>query len=159
MLPTAGRGHGAFTRAQVPADQLRSMLGITSVAVRVGDKPLAITRSRADLRQPMKIRSQKSWHLAPSCSCLEPRTRLPLTPKKIANFTFDPPTIPVKAGATVTWVNADDIPHVVSEKNGAFRSNALDTNDTFTQTFPTAGTIEYFCAIHPHMTGKIIVTP
>jgi plastocyanin len=78
---------------------------------------------------------------------------------KIANFTFDPPTITVKAGATVTWVNADDIPHVVSEKNGAFRSNALDTNDTFTQTFPTAGTIEYFCAIHPHMTGTIIVTP
>ncbi len=78
---------------------------------------------------------------------------------KIANFTFDPPTLTVKAGTTVTWVNADDIPHVVSEKNGAFRSSALDTNDTFTQTFPTAGTIEYFCAIHPHMTGKIIVTP
>ena len=34
--------------------------------------------------------------------------------------------------------------------NGAFRSSALDTNDAFTQTFPTAGTIEYFCAIHPH---------
>jgi plastocyanin len=43
-------------------------------------------------------------------------------------------------------------------RNGAFRSNALDTNDTFTQT-PTPGTIEYFCAIHPHITGKIIVTP
>jgi plastocyanin len=75
---------------------------------------------------------------------------------KIANFTFDPPT---KAGTTVTWVNSDDIPHVVSEKNGTFRSNALDTDETFTQTFPAAGTIEYFCAIHPHMTGKIIVTP
>jgi plastocyanin len=50
----------------------------------------------------------------------------------------------------MTWVNADDIPHVVSEKNGAFRSSALDTNDAFTQTFPTAGTIEYFCPIHPH---------
>jgi plastocyanin len=78
---------------------------------------------------------------------------------KIANFTFDPPTLTVKAGTTVTWVNADDIPHVVSEKNGAFRSGALDTDESFTQTFPTAGTVEYFCAIHPHMTGKIIVTP
>jgi plastocyanin len=48
---------------------------------------------------------------------------------------------------------------VVSEKNGTFRSNALDTDESFTQTFPAAGTIEYFCAIHPHMTGKIIVTP
>ena len=78
---------------------------------------------------------------------------------KIANFTFDPPILMVKAGVTVTWVNADDIPHLVSEKDGKFRSSALDTNDKFSQTFSTAGTVEYFCAIHPHMTGKIVVTP
>ena len=78
---------------------------------------------------------------------------------KIANFTFDPPTLTVKAGTTVTWVNADDIPHLVSEKDSKFRSSALDTNDKFSQTFSTAGTFEYFCAIHPHMTGKIVVTP
>ena len=78
---------------------------------------------------------------------------------KIANFTFDPPTLTVKAGSTVTWVNADDIPHLLSEKDGKFRSSALDTNDKFSRTFSTAGTVEYFCAIHPHMTGKIVVTP
>jgi plastocyanin len=78
---------------------------------------------------------------------------------KIANFTFDPPILTVKAGTTITWVNADDIPHVVTEKDGKFRSSALDTDDKFSQTFPTAGTVEYFCAIHPHMTGKIVVTP
>jgi amicyanin len=78
---------------------------------------------------------------------------------KIANFTFDPPTLTVKAGTTVTWINADDIPHLVSEKDGKFRSSALDTNDKFSQTFSTAGTVEYFCAIHPHMMGKIVVTP
>jgi len=78
---------------------------------------------------------------------------------KIANFTFDPPTLTVKAGTTVTWVNADDIPHVVSEKDGKFRSSALDTGDKFSQIFSTVGTVEYFCAIHPHMTGKIVVMP
>ena len=78
---------------------------------------------------------------------------------KIANFTFDPPTLTVKAGATVTWVNADDIPHLVTEKDGKFHSSALDTNDKFSQTFSTAGTVEYYCAIHPKMTGKIVVTP
>lgn len=78
---------------------------------------------------------------------------------KIANFTFDPPTLTVKAGTTVTWINADDIPHLVSEKDGKFHSSALDTNDKFSQTFSTAGTVEYFCAIHPHMTGRIVVTP
>ena len=78
---------------------------------------------------------------------------------KIANFTFDPHTLTVKAGTTVTWINADDIPHLVSEKDGKFRSSALDTNDKFSQTFSIAGTVEYFCAIHPHMTGRIVVTP
>jgi amicyanin len=78
---------------------------------------------------------------------------------KIANFTFDPPTLTVKAGTTVTWVNADDIPHLVTQKDGKFHSSALDTNDKFSQTFSTAGTVEYYCAIHPKMTGKIVVTP
>jgi plastocyanin len=78
---------------------------------------------------------------------------------KIANFTFDPPTLTVKPGTTVTWVNADDIPHVVSEKDGKFRSPALDTDDKFSQAFSTAGTVEYFCAIHPRMMGKIVITP
>jgi amicyanin len=78
---------------------------------------------------------------------------------KIANFTFEPPVLTVKVGTTVTWVNDDDIPHLVSEKDGKFRSSALDTGDKFSQTFSAAGTVEYFCAIHPHMTGKIVVEP
>jgi plastocyanin len=78
---------------------------------------------------------------------------------KISNFTFDPPTLTVKAGTTVTWDNADDIPHLVSEKDGKFRSSALDTDEKFSQTLSTAGTVEYFCMIHPKMTGKIVVTP
>ena len=78
---------------------------------------------------------------------------------KIANFTFEPPLLTVKVGTTVTWVNDDDIPHLVSEKDGKFRSSALDTDATFSQTFKDAGTIEYFCVLHPHMTGKIVVEP
>jgi len=78
---------------------------------------------------------------------------------KIANFTFEPPVLTVKVGTTVTWVNDDDIPHLVSEKDGKFHSSALDTNDKFSQTFSTAGTVEYYCAIHPKMTGKIVVEP
>ena len=81
------------------------------------------------------------------------------TPVKIDNYTFEPGQLTVKVGTTVTWVNADDIPHVILEKTGKFRSPALDTDDKFSQTFSTAGTVEYFCAIHPHMTGKIVVEP
>jgi amicyanin len=78
---------------------------------------------------------------------------------KIANFTFEPLVLTVKVGTTVTWVNDDDIPHLVSEKDGKFRSSALHTDATFSQTFKDAGTIEYFCVLHPHMTGKIVVEP
>jgi plastocyanin len=75
---------------------------------------------------------------------------------KIDNFTFNPKLITVKAGDTVTWVNGDDIPHTVT-KTGLFRSKALDTDDKFSYTFATPGTYPYFCSLHPHMTGTIVV--
>ena len=76
---------------------------------------------------------------------------------KIDNFTFDPPQITVKSGATVTWINEDDIPHTVVAKERQFRSKALDTDDKFSFTFITPGVYEYFCSLHPHMVGKIVV--
>lgn len=76
---------------------------------------------------------------------------------KIDNFVFNPQQITVKAGDTVTWVNHDDIPHTVTSKTMAFRSKAMDTDDKFSFTFATPGTFAYFCALHPHMTGTIVV--
>ena len=57
----------------------------------------------------------------------------------------------------VTWTNADDTPHNVREKDGKFKSAALDTDDTFSQTFSAPGEYEYFCSIHPRMVGTIVV--
>ena len=65
----------------------------------------------------------------------------------------------VAPGTTVTWTNADDSPHTVREKDGKFKSAALDTDDKFSQTFAAPGEYEYFCSIHPYMTGKIVVKP
>jgi len=76
---------------------------------------------------------------------------------KIDNFTYNPMKITVKAGTIVTWTNHDDIPHTVTSKTMLFKSNALDTDDKFSFTFATPGTYEYFCALHPHMTGSIVV--
>jgi amicyanin len=75
----------------------------------------------------------------------------------IDNFTFTLPELTVAVGTTVKWVNHDDIPHNVVEKNKAFRSKALDTDDSYSFTFASAGTYDYFCGLHPHMQGKIIV--
>ena len=75
----------------------------------------------------------------------------------IDNFTFTAPELTVAVGTTVKWVNHDDIPHSVVDKNKAFRSKALDTDDSYSFTFASSGTFDYFCGLHPHMTGKIIV--
>jgi plastocyanin len=76
---------------------------------------------------------------------------------KIENFTFTPKSVTVKAGTAVTWTNQDDIPHTVTSTTKQFKSKALDTDDKFTFTFMTPGTYEYFCSLHPHMTGTIVV--
>jgi plastocyanin len=75
----------------------------------------------------------------------------------IDNFVFSPMTVEVQRGTTVTWVNKDDIPHVVASTAGKFRSRAIDTDGTFTFTFSEPGTYEYYCSVHPKMVGKIVV--
>ena len=75
----------------------------------------------------------------------------------IHNFTFTPPELTVAVGTTVKWVNHDDIPHIVVNKDKVFRSTALDTDDSYSFTFASAGTFDYFCGLHPNMVGKVIV--
>ena len=81
----------------------------------------------------------------------------PAAAVSIGNFTFKNPVVTVKPGTTVTWTNADDIPHTVVSKDGVFKSKVLDTGDHFSFTFAKAGQFGYFCSLHPHMTGTIIV--
>jgi plastocyanin len=75
----------------------------------------------------------------------------------IDNFSFNPPTLTVAAGTTVTWVNHDDIPHTVTANDRGFDSKALDTDERFSHAFTAPGTYAYYCAVHPHMVGRIIV--
>jgi plastocyanin len=75
----------------------------------------------------------------------------------IENFSFTPPTLTIAVGTTVTWVNHDDIVHTVTSQDKTFASSPLDTNDHFSFRFTTPGTYAYYCAIHPIMTGQIIV--
>ncbi|WP_406857117.1 cupredoxin family copper-binding protein [Alsobacter sp. KACC 23698] len=75
----------------------------------------------------------------------------------IDNFTFTPTEITISPGTTVRWVNHDDIPHTVVEAEKSFKSKTLDTDDSFSMTFKSTGSIVYFCSLHPHMTGKVIV--
>jgi len=86
------------------------------------------------------------------------RAEEPASAISIDNFSFAPATLTVKAGTTVTWTNKDDIPHGIASSNNAFKkSGALDTDDSYSFTFTTPGTYRYFCYLHPHMVGSIVV--
>jgi plastocyanin len=76
---------------------------------------------------------------------------------KIDNFSFGPQTVTVPVGATVTWINHDDIPHTVVSTDGVFKSKVRDTDEKFSYTFAKAGTYPYYCSVHPKMTGKVVV--
>src|SRR5262250_2861692 len=79
------------------------------------------------------------------------------TEVRVDNFTFAPDTLTVPVNSTVTWVNKDDIPHVIASNDGLFKSKALDTDQKYSYTFTKAGTYPYYCSIHPKMVGKIVV--
>lgn len=77
---------------------------------------------------------------------------------KIDNFSFGPSELTVPVGSTVTWINQDDIPHTVrGTDRKTIKSPVLDTDQKFSFTFSQAGTYEYFCSIHPKMTGRVVV--
>ena len=76
---------------------------------------------------------------------------------EIDNFAFSPARISVKAGTTVAWLNADDTPHTVASSSKLFKSKVLDTDGSFSFTFTTPGMYEYFCSLHPYMTGTVVV--
>ena len=75
----------------------------------------------------------------------------------VENFSFQPGTLTVAPGTTVTWVNHDDEPHTVNENNKTFKSGTLDTDAKFSYKFTSPGSYSYFCSLHPRMTGQIIV--
>ncbi|HKW95231.1 MAG TPA: cupredoxin domain-containing protein [Methylomirabilota bacterium] len=89
---------------------------------------------------------------APAAAQPEPGPRV-----EIKAHDFDTPTLTVRPGTTVTWINQDDDTHTVTSTTGVFKSPGLDTGETFSYTFVNPGTYEYYCTLHPLMTGKVVV--
>ena len=80
-------------------------------------------------------------------------------PVEIINFGFQPGTLTVPVGTTVTWTNKDVDTHSVQSADKRFTSSpALEHGESYTFTFTTAGTYEYLCSLHSFMKGKIVVT-
>jgi plastocyanin len=75
----------------------------------------------------------------------------------IKGFVFDPATLTVTKGTTVTWMNMDSASHTVVATGNAFSSGNLNNGQSYVYTFNETGTFDYKCGIHPSMSGKVIV--
>ena len=75
----------------------------------------------------------------------------------IVDFAFQPASVELATGGTVTWTNTGQAPHTVTADDGSFDSGTLSPGATFSQTFGTAGTFTYACAFHPSMMATITV--
>ena len=75
---------------------------------------------------------------------------------EIKNFAFEPKTITIKVGRTVTWTNQDSAAHTVAG-DGGIDSGDLSKGKSYSKTFDTEGTFDYHCSIHPQMKGQVIV--
>ena len=135
--PAAGVGAGPGP-LKVSADQLPGMLGVTSVSV--GGKGRALALNDTTIAQAV-ARTDGG----------------PGTQIVVKDFMFQPMSLQVKAGSTVTWLNKDEEPHTVISDTGLFHSGAIDTNESFSFKFDKAGTYHFTCSIHPRMVGTIVV--
>ncbi|HTK82493.1 MAG TPA: metallophosphoesterase [Bacteroidota bacterium] len=136
---------------KVPAEKLRSLLGLTGVyyvenkhTLAIIDSPLLGGSSSPSEEQKENKQNNKSQSKG-------------VNEVNIDNFSFSPKELVVAAGTKVTWTNRDDIPHTVVATEKQFSSSVLDTDQSFSFTFTETGVFDYYCSIHPHMTGKITV--
>jgi plastocyanin len=76
---------------------------------------------------------------------------------RISQHQFRPRVIAVSPGTTIRWVNDDDDPHTVTADAGPFASRGIDTHEEFSAKLAAPGTYAYHCALHPMMTGTVVV--
>lgn len=78
-------------------------------------------------------------------------------PVSISGFSYSPGSVTVTVGDTVTWTNSDAQAHTATADDGSWDTGSISNGASGTVTFSTAGTFPYHCAIHPEMTGTVIV--
>jgi plastocyanin len=76
----------------------------------------------------------------------------------IKGFSFQPSSMTVQVGTTVTWVNHDSVDHTITSDDGKFESKNIMSGGEFRFAFSKPGTYSYHCGIHPSMTGVVTVT-
>jgi 3',5'-cyclic-AMP phosphodiesterase len=142
---------------KVEPERLQSVLGVTDVTFVPGRATLAVVDATLSGEPPA---FEQASHEA-MMQRRSARKAVALGPNDIAidNFQFTPKTLTVKPGAKVTWINNDDVPHLIVDTRGGFKpSPVLDTDQRFSVTLTKPGTYKYYCSLHPQMTGTVVVT-
>jgi plastocyanin len=143
---------------KVDAGLLTRVLGVTSVSFVPGQHTLAVVDTTLSGAPPAFAEANHAE--MQQAERKGARARPALGPDEIGidNFAFAPRELTVKPGTTVTWVNRDDVPHVIVNVEQKFKeSPVLDTDRRYSVRLTTPGTYKYFCSIHPTMTGTIVV--
>ena len=120
---------------KVAGDRLRKVLGLSRMSFHAVDHPIAIT----DVPLQPEALSAGGQDIV------------------VDNFSFAPAASSIQAGTTITWTNKDDVRHNIVSTNRTFKSPVLDTDERFSYRFDAPGTYDYFCSLHPKMTGRIVV--
>ena len=142
---------------KVAPETLKSVLGITDVTFVPGRNALAVVDATLSGLPPAFVSASHDAMMRRQSA----RKAMPLGPNQIGidNFNFTPQTLTVKAGTEVTWINNDDVPHLIVNTQNRFKqSPVLDTDQRYSVTLSKSGTYAYFCSLHPKMQGSIVVT-
>jgi Icc protein len=140
---------------KVEPERLKSVLGIADVTFIPGRSALAVMDATLSGQPPAFAAASHEAMLQRRTS----RRTVALGPNEIGidNFQFTPPSLTVKAGTKVTWINGDDVPHLIVSTRGQFKASpVLDTDQRYAVVVGKAGTYEYFCSLHPKMQGRIV---
>ncbi|HEY4303188.1 MAG TPA: metallophosphoesterase [Gemmatimonadaceae bacterium] len=141
----------------VDPKRLKSVLGIADVTFIPGRNQLAIVDATLSGEPPAFESASHDAMMREKAN----RKTLVLAPNEIGidNFSFTPPVLEVKAGTAITWINKDDVPHLIVNVQNKFKqSTVLDTDQRFTVTLSKPGTYDYFCSLHPKMQGRVVVS-
>ena len=122
------------------------IMGILTIGVL--SSPSIISTSVADISLFNKVFAQESEEVF-----IAPGAADPNNPEA-----FVPPQISVSSeGNIVSWTNEDSTEHTVTADDGSFDAGPISPGDTFENAFDSPGDFGYHCAIHPFMTGVVIV--
>ena len=144
---------------KVEPERLRSVLGVTDVKYVPGQHTLAVMDATISGMPPAFAELTHERMMA-NGERSAGRAKGTLGPNEIGidNFSFGPPLLKGRRGTKVTWVNNDDVPHLIVNVQQRFKASpVLDTGQRYATTLTAPGTYDYFCSLHPKMTGKIVV--